>query len=84
MKDNYSQTEYTYNTEQLTNIVYNDKYKDVSFIILDEDTVLTEYKTKEHCLKPNPNVNIYIALYTKAHARFRLYNILDILQERGM
>lgn len=84
MKDNYSQVAYTYNTEQLTSTVYDDKYKDVSFIIFDNDIVLLEYKTKEHYLKPNPNVNIYVALYTTAHARLRLYKLLGTLGDRVM
>ncbi|VDI30777.1 Hypothetical predicted protein [Mytilus galloprovincialis] len=48
----------------------------------DEDIVLTEYKNKEEYSKPNPSVNVYIALFTTAHARLKLYELLDILQER--
>ncbi|CAC5422354.1 unnamed protein product [Mytilus coruscus] len=38
-------------------------------------------KKKEYS-KPNPSVNVYIALFTTAHARLKLYELLDILQER--
>ncbi|CAC5368455.1 unnamed protein product [Mytilus coruscus] len=48
----------------------------------DENIVLTEYKEKEEYSKPNPSVNVYIALFTTAHARLKLYELLDILQER--
>ncbi|CAG2196240.1 unnamed protein product [Mytilus edulis] len=41
-----------------------------------------EYKNKEEYSKPNPSVNVYIALFTTAHARLKLYELLDILQER--
>ncbi|CAC5373506.1 unnamed protein product [Mytilus coruscus] len=37
---------------------------------------------KEEYSKPNPSVNVYIALFTTAHARLKLYELLDILQER--
>ena len=84
MKEDYFQNEYTYTSEQLTNIIYNDKYKDISTKILDEDIVLVQYKTKEHYKKPNSRVNVYIAAFTTAYARLRLYNLLDILQERVM
>ena len=40
------------------------------------------YKNKEEYSKPNPSVNVYIALFTTAHARLKLYELLDILQER--
>ncbi|VDI68753.1 Hypothetical predicted protein [Mytilus galloprovincialis] len=68
--------------EHITKIVFNEKYKDISTMILDEDIVLTEYKNKEEYSKPNPSVNVYIALFTTAHARLKLYELLDILQER--
>jgi hypothetical protein len=41
-----------------------------------------EYKTKEEYRKPNKNTNIYIAIFTTAHARLRLYKFLEILGER--
>ncbi|CAC5412626.1 unnamed protein product [Mytilus coruscus] len=82
MRDNFTQKEYCFTLEHITKIVFNEKYKDISTMILDEDIVLTEYKKKEEYSKPNPSVNVYIALFTTAHARLKLYELLDILQER--
>ncbi|CAC5422700.1 unnamed protein product [Mytilus coruscus] len=82
MRDNFTQKEYCFSLEHITKIVFNEKYKDISTMILDEDIVLTEYKNKEEYSKPNPSVNVYIALFTTAHARLKLYELLDILQER--
>ncbi|VDI67039.1 Hypothetical predicted protein [Mytilus galloprovincialis] len=82
MRDNFTQKEYCFTLEHITKIVFNEKYKDISTMILDEDIVLTEYKNKEEYSKPNPSVNVYIALFTTAHARLKLYELLDILQER--
>ena len=84
MRDNFTQKEYCFNLERITNIVFNNKYTDISTMILDEDIVLTEYKNKEEYSKPNPSDNVYIALFTTAHARLKLYELLDILQERVM
>ena len=84
MKDSFTQKEYCFNTEQLTNIVFNEKYEDVNIMILDNDTVLTEYQNKKEYTKPNPSVNVYIALFTTAHARLKLYELLDTLQEKVM
>ena len=84
MRDNFTQKEYCFNLEQIINIVFNKKYEDASTMILDEDIVLTEYKNKQEYYKPNPSVNVYIALFTTAHARLKLYELLDILQERVM
>ena len=84
MRDKFTQKEYCFNLERITNIVFNNKYTDISTMILDEDIVLTEYKNKEEYSKPNPSVNVYIALFTTAHARLKLYELLDTLQERVM
>ena len=84
MRDNFPQKEYCFNLDQIINIVFNKKYEDPGVMILDEDTVLTEYKNKQEYSKPNPNVNVYIALFTATHARLKLYELLDILQERVM
>ncbi|CAC5365111.1 unnamed protein product [Mytilus coruscus] len=83
MRDNFTQKRILFFTlEHITKIVFNEKYKDISTMILDENIVLTEYKEKEEYSKPNPSVNVYIALFTTAHARLKLYELLDILQER--
>ncbi|CAC5381697.1 unnamed protein product [Mytilus coruscus] len=42
--------------EHITKIVFNEKYKDISTMILDENIVLTEYKEKEEYSKPNPSI----------------------------
>ncbi|CAG2207378.1 unnamed protein product [Mytilus edulis] len=76
MRDNFTQKEYCFTLEHITKIVFNEKYKDISTMILDEDIVLTEYKNKEEYSKPNPSVNVYIALFTTAHARLKLYELL--------
>ncbi|VDI55374.1 Hypothetical predicted protein [Mytilus galloprovincialis] len=57
MRDNFTQKEYCFTLEHITKIVFNEKYKDISTMILDEDIVLTEYKNKEEYSKPNPSVN---------------------------
>ena len=63
-------------------VVFNEKFEDINLIILDEGIVLnliildegivlTEYK-KEYS-KPNPSVNVYIALFTTAHKNYMTY-----------
>jgi len=84
MRQDFAQKEYVYNYEQLCNIVFNDKYKEVCPYILSNDVWMLEYHTKEQWIKPHRKTNIYIALYTTTHARLMLYEILDILGERVM
>jgi hypothetical protein len=63
-------------------IIFNDKYKDVSQIELNDEFRLMEYKCKEEYQKPNKNTNIYIAVFTTAYARLKLYSLLEILDRR--
>ena len=82
MKEIFTKSVYVSTTEE--QIVFNDKYKDVSQIILNEDFRLMEYKTKKEYQKPNKSTNIYIATFTTANARLKLYSYLEILQRRIM
>ncbi|CAC5384306.1 unnamed protein product [Mytilus coruscus] len=50
MRDNFTQKEYCFTLEHITKIVFNEKYKDISTMILDENIVLTEYKEKKNIL----------------------------------
>ncbi|CAG2243462.1 unnamed protein product [Mytilus edulis] len=63
-------------------VKYNSGLRFIAKICLNNLWGHFEYKNKEEYSKPNPSVNVYIALFTTAHARLKLYELLDILQER--
>jgi hypothetical protein len=82
MREEFKKTVYVSTLEEQVNIIYNDKYKEVSQIIINDEIRLMEYKSKEEYRKPNKTTNIYIACFTTAHARLRLYELLEILSWR--
>ena len=45
---------------------------------------MMEYNLKEQWTKPHKKTNLYIALFTTAHARLMLFDILDTLNEKVM
>ena len=47
-----------------------------------EDRVEVHYKLQAHDVLPSPNLNIFVAAFTTCHARLRLYQALDHLEER--
>ena len=47
-----------------------------------EDRVEVHYKMQKHRETDSPNLNIFIACFTTCHARLRLYEDLDHLQDR--
>lgn len=49
---------------------------------LDEDRVEVHHKMTPLCETNSPHLNIFIAAFTTCHARLRLYQALDHLQER--
>jgi hypothetical protein len=75
---------YISTAKEQIDIIFNNKYKDVSQIELNEDCRLMEYKCKEEFQKPNKNTNIYAAIFTTAHARLKLYSLLEILDRRAL
>ena len=54
--------------------------KDVQMI--NDETVEIQYIEKEGFAEENDKVNIVIAAFTTAYARLKLYDLLDLLQER--
>ena len=61
---------------------YLDQYvvKDVQLV--NDETVEIHYIEKEGFVEENDKVNIVIAAFTTAYARLKLYDLLDLLQER--
>ena len=50
--------------------------------MVNDETVEVHYKKKDEFAEQNNNVNIVIAAFTTAYARLKLYDLLDLLQER--
>ena len=50
--------------------------------MINDETVEIHYLEKEGFVEENKKVNIVIAAFTTAYARLKLYDLLDLLQER--
>ena len=50
--------------------------------LVNDETVEIQYVPKEGFVEENDKVNIVIAAFTTAYARLKLYDLLDLLQER--
>ena len=50
--------------------------------LVNDETVEIHYKEKDEFTEQNNKVNIVIAAFTTAYARLKLYDLLDLLQER--
>ena len=50
--------------------------------LVNDETVEVHYKEKDEFAEQNNKMNIVIAAFTTAYARLKLYDLLDLLQER--
>ena len=60
----------------------SDQYVVKDTQLVNDETVEIQYMEKEGFVEENKKVNIVIAAFTTAYARLKLYDLLDLLQER--
>ena len=60
----------------------SDQYEVKDAQMINDETVEIQYTEKEGFVEENDKVNIVIAAFTTAYARLKLYDLLDLLQER--
>ena len=60
----------------------SDRYEVKDVQMINDETVEIQYIQKEGFVEENDKVNIVIAAFTTAYARLKLYDLLDLLQER--
>ena len=60
----------------------SDQYEVKDAQMINDNTVEIQYVEKEGFIEENDKVNIVIAAFTTAYARLKLYDLLDLLQER--
>ena len=60
----------------------SDQYEVKDVQLINGETVEIQYIEKEGFVEENDKVNIVIAAFTTAYARLKLYDLLDLLQER--
>ena len=60
----------------------SDQYEVRDAQMINDETVEIQYIEKEGFVEENDKVNIVIAAFTTAYARLKLYDLLDLLQER--
>lgn len=80
-RQNMSQTEYVTDVRRFYEILLDDRLTDINVNYQTEETVQMSYKFKDYYVENNTSTNIYIALFTTANARLRLYEKLNELGE---
>jgi hypothetical protein len=75
-RNNMSQTEFVTQPSRFYELLLNNKLTDIHVTYLTEDMIQVNYRYKDVFVDNKFNTNIFIALYTTANARLRLYDQL--------
>ena len=68
--------------KELFDYLDSDQYEVSDARMVNDETIEVQYISKDEFVEQNDKVNIVIAAFTTAYARLKLYDLLDLLQER--
>ena len=77
-----TQTKRVSEPKELFNYLDSDQYVVSEALMVNDETVEIQYTNKDEFVEEKDKVNIVIAAFTTAYARLKLYDLLDLLQER--
>lgn len=82
-RSNQTQTKLITDPEEFFNFMFSGKYKVKYFSFVNDKTALLQWSYGEQCIAPPNKVdNVFIAAFTTAYGRLKLYSYLEQLQER--
>ena len=68
--------------KEFFDFLYSSEFEVSDARLVNDETVEVHYRNVEEFAEQNNKVNIVIAAFTTAYARLKLYDLLDLLQER--
>ena len=71
-----------YEPKRFFELLYSDEFEVSDARIVNDNSVEVHYKSVDEFAQQNNKVNVVIAAFTTAYARRKLYDLLDLLQER--
>ena len=77
-----TQTKRVTEPKELFEYLDSDQYVVSEALMENDETVQIQFTNKDEFVEENDKVNIVIAAFTTAYARLKLYDLLDLLQER--
>jgi hypothetical protein len=80
-RTNLGQTEYVTDPCRFYELILDDRLTNVHVTYISEEMVQVNYKFKDEWIEDSFSTNIFVAAYTTANARLRLYDLLHKLGE---
>ena len=81
-RSNLIKTKMIYEPKDFYDLLYSSSFEICDARLVNDDTVEVQYKNTEEFVEQNNKVNVVVAAFTTAYARLKLYDLLDLLQER--
>lgn len=81
---NMSQTKFVTDPAAFYNILLDSRLTDINVFYLNDEMLQVNYKYKDYFVKKDYQTNIFLAIFTTATARLRLYEKLDELGDAVM
>ena len=81
-RSNLTKTKMMTEPKELFHYLESDEYEVSDAGLVNDEMVEVHYKEKDEFAEENDKANIVIAAFTTAYARLKLYDLLDLLQER--
>ena len=81
-RSNLTKTEMVYEPKRFYELLYSSAFEVCDARLVNDDAVEVQYKNITEFAEQNNKVNVVIAAFTTAYAQLKLYDLLDLLQER--
>ena len=81
-KPNMSKVKLVSEPKEYFDVLTSDKIEVTNASFVSDDVIEIRYENKEDFIEPNARTNVVIAAFTTAHARLKLYSVLEQLNER--
>ena len=81
-RSNLIKTKMVTEPKEFYHFVFSDEFEVSDARLVNDETVEVHYRSNEEFAEQDDKVNIVIAAFTTAYARLKLYDLLDLLQER--
>ena len=83
-RSNLTKTKMVTEPKEFFDFLYSSEFEVSDARLVNDETVEVHYSNVEEFAEQNNKVNIVIAAFTTAYARLKLYDLLDLLQERAL
>ena len=81
-RSNLTKTKTIHEPKEFFDLLYFSQFEVCDARMMNDDMIEVQYRNTEEFAEQNNKVNVVIAAFTTAYARLKLYDLLDLLQER--